>query len=140
MLKPREEGVPVTPYPKISGFRDKNLLSSGFVFNLSLILPPPFHQQNLKKVVLIGRVGLAVCTISVFVGSPLLNLSLGLKELLVIVLLHFLSAFNLLHTRFLAEEVWIFRAATCSGLSLAGLFTRKTLYPLRKSSCHVRHD
>ena len=57
MLKPREEGVPVSPYTNMSGFCAKSFLSSGFVFNLSLILPPPFHQQNLNKVVLSGVEG-----------------------------------------------------------------------------------
>ena len=39
----------VSPYTKISGLFSRNLMSSGFVDNLSLIFPPPFHQQTLKK-------------------------------------------------------------------------------------------
>ena len=48
------EGVSDSPYTKISGLLFNNFLSSGLLHNLDLILPPPFHQQNVKKVFLLG--------------------------------------------------------------------------------------
>ena len=54
--------VSASPYINTSGFSDNNFLSNGFVFNLVLIFPPPFHQQKRKKIALLGTGYLVLVT------------------------------------------------------------------------------
>ena len=63
MLRFTGEGVSDWPYMKISGLLVIKSLNSGLVFNLALILPPPFHHVNLKKVVSVVVEGISELTI-----------------------------------------------------------------------------
>ena len=64
MFKFKGEGVSDSPYTKTSGLLSNNFISSGLLFSLDLILPPPFHQQNLKKVFLLGLGELTVLVLA----------------------------------------------------------------------------
>ena len=74
--------VSASPYMNTSGSSNNNFLGNGFVFSLVLIFPPPIHQQNRKKGVLLGTGDLLDITLSLLLDICLVFTKHGADSLL----------------------------------------------------------